>query len=180
MNFCSNCGSDHLEYRIPKGDNRARQICGNCKMIHYTNPKIVTGCLPIWEDQVLLCKRAIEPCKGLWNVPAGYLENGETAEEGAMREVWEEAEAKVHILGVLAIYSLPHVNQIYIHFLGQLKSLDYGVGIESLETQLFSEEDIPWDTIAFTSSSFALKKYFKDRKNGSHQAHIGAYIFNRK
>ncbi|MEM0991992.1 MAG: NUDIX hydrolase, partial [Bacteroidota bacterium] len=174
------CGSNQLEYRIPKGDNRPRQVCSNCHMIHYSNPKIVAGCLPIWENQVLLCKRAIEPCRGLWNVPAGYLENGETAEEGAIREVWEEAEAKVDILGVLAVYSLPHVNQVYIHFLAKLQSLDFGVGVESLDTQLFLEKDVPWDTIAFTSSSFALKKYFKDRQNGLQQAHIGAYSFNKK
>ena len=180
MKFCSNCGSDQLENRIPKGDNRIRQICNNCDMIHYSNPKIVAGCLPVWRDQVLLCKRAIEPCRGLWNVPAGYLENGETVEEGAMREVWEEAEAKVDILGVLAVYSLPHINQIYIHFLGQLQSLNFGIGEESLETQLFLEKDIPWDAIAFTSSSFALKKYFQDRKNGSRQAHVGAYLYEKK
>ena len=175
MNFCSNCGSNQLKNEMPVGDNRLRQVCSNCDTIHYSNPKIVVGCLPIWEDQVLLCKRAIEPCRGLWNVPAGYLENGETAEEGALREVWEEAEAKVDILGVLAVYSLAHVNQIYIHFLGKLKTLEFGVGVESLDTQLFTEATIPWKTLAFTSSSFALKKYFEDKKKGRHEAHIGAY-----
>ncbi|MEN0046693.1 MAG: NUDIX hydrolase [Bacteroidota bacterium] len=174
MNFCSNCGSKDLVELIPKGDNRPRIVCQNCDRIHYFNPKIVVGCLPIWEDKVLLCKRAIPPCKGKWNVPAGYLENGETAEEGALREVWEEAEAKVDLIGVLAIYSLPHVSQVYIHFLGKLKSLEFGVGVESLETQLFTEAEIPWQEIAFTSSSFALRQYFADRKLGKQQAHIGS------
>lgn len=174
MNFCSNCGSKDLSEIIPRGDNRPRIVCKNCDRIHYFNPKIVVGCLPIWEDKVLLCKRAIPPCKGKWNVPAGYLENGETAEEGAIREVWEEAEAKVDLLGVLAIYSLPHVSQVYIHFLGKLKNLQFGVGVESLETQLFTEAEMPWREIAFTSSSFALERYFADRKRGKQQAHIGS------
>jgi len=174
MNFCSNCGSKDLTELIPKGDNRPRIICQNCDRIHYFNPKVVVGCLPVWEDKVLLCKRAIPPCKGKWNVPAGYLENGETAEEGAMREVWEEAEAKVEILGVLAIYSLPSVSQVYIHFLGKLGTLQFGVGIESLDTQLFTEAEIPWEDIAFTSSTFALKQYFSDRKLGKRQAHISS------
>ncbi|MEM8524003.1 MAG: NUDIX hydrolase [Bacteroidota bacterium] len=174
MNFCSNCGSKDLVDLIPEGDNRPRIVCQNCGQIHYFNPKIVVGCLPIWEDKVLLCKRAIPPCKGKWNVPAGYLENGETAEEGALREVWEEAKAKVDLLGVLAIYSLPHVSQVYIHFLGKLKTPTFGIGVESLDTQLFAEADIPWQDMAFTSSTFALKKYFTDRKVGQQRAHIGS------
>lgn len=173
MKFCSNCGSDHLEFRKPIGDNRPRFICDNCDTIHYTNPNIVTGCLPIWKDKVLLAKRAIEPRKGYWNVPAGYMENGETVEAGAQREVWEETEAEVDILGVLVLYSIPHINQVYIHFLGELKELKYGVGEESLEVRLFTEEEIPWHEMAFPSSVFALKKYFEDRKQGQHQAHIG-------
>lgn len=173
MKFCSQCGSDQLAFKQPKGDNRPRFICDSCDTIHYSNPNIVTGCLPIWEDKVLLCKRAIEPRKGYWNVPAGYMENGETVEAGAQREVWEEAEAKVNILGVLVLYSIPQINQVYIHFLGELQNLNYGVGEESLEVQLFAEEDIPWKDMAFPSSVFALKRYFEDRKSGEHRAHIG-------
>lgn len=179
MNFCSHCGSDQLERSIPKGDNHYRIVCRNCHTIHYSNPKVVAGCLAVWKDEVLLCRRAIEPRKGFWNVPAGYLENGETVEEGAEREMWEEAEAEVNIRGVLAVYSLPHVNQVYIHFLADLKDKKFGIGIESLETQLFKEEDIPWEDIAFTSSTFALKKYFHDRRSGLEQTHIGAYLKNR-
>jgi ADP-ribose pyrophosphatase YjhB (NUDIX family) len=175
MNFCNHCGSNELELRIPEGDNRQRVVCTSCHTIHYVNPKIVVGCLAVWKDQVLLCRRAIEPRLGYWNVPAGYLENGETAETGAMREMEEEAAAKVDIRGVLAVYSLPHVNQIYIHFLADLREGKYGVGIESLESKLFCEADIPWQELAFTSSAFALKKYFEDRKGGVEQAHIGAF-----
>jgi ADP-ribose pyrophosphatase YjhB (NUDIX family) len=181
MNFCSNCGSDKLVFDIPIGDNRQRHICQNCDTIHYSNPNIVAGCLPIWEDKVLLCRRSIQPRRGYWNIPAGYLENGETVEEGALREVWEEAEASVTIIGVHTIFSIPHINQIYIHFLGELQNLDYGVGEESLEVELFAEEEIPWDDMAFKSSEFALQRYFHDRKNGGlQQAHIGSMDYTKK
>ncbi|MEN0004771.1 MAG: NUDIX hydrolase [Bacteroidota bacterium] len=173
MNFCSNCGSSQLVFEIPKGDNRSRFVCHNCNTIHYSNPKIVTGCLPIWQDKVLLAKRAIEPRLGYWNVPSGYMENGESVEEGAQREVWEETEARVTDLSIHAIFSIPHINQVYIHFLGQLEQPKYGVGEESLEVELFAEADIPWSDIAFASSIFTLKRYFKDRRKGQHQVHLG-------
>ena len=174
MNFCSHCGSAELEFTIPEGDNRSRYICSSCNTIHYSNPKIVTGCLPIWEDKVLLCKRAIEPRLGYWNVPGGYLENGETVEAGAKREVWEEALAKVDVLGIQTIFSIPHINQVYIHFLGNLIGPDFGIGEESLEVELFTEAEIPWNQIAFTSSIFTLQSYFKDVKAGKRKAHLGA------
>jgi len=173
MNFCSHCGSDQLEFVIPEGDNRARYVCRNCSAIHYSNPKIVAGCLPIWEDKVLLAKRSIEPRLGYWNVPSGYLENGETVEEGALREVWEEAKARPEITGLHAIYSIPHINQIYIHFLAELYVPEFGVGEESLEVELFTESEIPWEEIAFTSSQFTLRRFFEDRKKGHHRVHLG-------
>ncbi len=173
MNFCSHCGSSDIRFRKPKGDVHDRFICGNCQTIHYSNPKIVTGCLPVWEDKVLLAMRAIPPMKGYWNVPAGYMENGETVEEGAKREVWEEAEAKVDIKGVVSLYSIPHINQVYIHFWGQLLDLNYKSGIESMDVQLFKESEIPWDKIAFTSSTFTLKHFFEDRRKGRHEIHTG-------
>lgn len=175
MNFCSHCGSDQLQFIIPPGDNRRRFVCSNCKTIHYSNPTIVAGCLPIWEGKVLLAKRAIEPRKGYWNVPSGYMENGETVEEGATREVWEEAEAKIDLIGIHALYNIPHINQVYIHFLGHLVDGKYGIGEESEEVQLFAEEEIPWEDIAFTSSIFTLKSFFEDRKKGTRQVHIGRY-----
>jgi len=172
--FCSNCGSP-ISLEEVEGDSIKRYYCKKCDTIHYTNPKLIVGVLPYWEDRVLLCRRAIEPRKGYWNIPAGFLENNELAEDGAKRECWEEAEAKVDIEGVLAVYSLPQANQVYIHFHGHLLDGAYGVGVESTETQLFREEDIPWDEIAFASSSFALKKYFKDRREGKIHAHIGSF-----
>ncbi|MFK7936246.1 MAG: NUDIX hydrolase [Saprospiraceae bacterium] len=173
MNFCSNCGFSQLKFEIPEGDNRPRYVCQTCEVIHYTNPKIVAGCLPIWKDKVLLAKRAIEPRRGYWNIPAGYLENKESVEEGALREVWEEAEARVNIEGVLAIYSIPRISQVYVLFRGQLITPDFGVGIESLDVQLFSEAEIPWSDIAFYSSKFALKRFFADRKRGTFTTHVG-------
>lgn len=173
MKFCSNCGFSQLEFKIPPGDARPRYICQTCETIHYSNPKIVAGCLPVWEDKILLAKRAIHPRKGYWNIPAGYLENKESVEDGALREVWEETKAKVNIEGTLAIYSIPHISQVYILFWGYMPSPDFGIGIESLEVQLFSEEEIPWQEIAFYSSKFALENFFADRMKGIHQTHIG-------
>lgn len=174
MNFCSNCGSDQLRHTIPDGDNRYRMVCGQCQVIHYSNPKIVAGCLPVFGDRVLLARRAIKPCYGLWNIPSGYLENGETVEEGALREVREEVEAELTLMGMHALYSIPHINQVYIHFLGELPAADaFGCGPESLEARLFSESDIPWNDIAFTSSTFSLERYFSDQKLGLRQLHRG-------
>ncbi|MCB0584572.1 MAG: NUDIX hydrolase [Phaeodactylibacter sp.] len=173
MNFCSNCGSDQLEFRVPEGDNRPRYVCANCGVIHYSNPKIVTGCLPVWRNKVLLAKRAIDPRKGYWNVPSGYLENGETVEQGAAREVWEETLAKVTSLTLHSVFSIPHISQVYIHFLAELDGPDFGVGEESLEARLFTESEVPWDEIAFTSSVFTLEHYFDDLSRGRREVHIG-------
>lgn len=175
MNYCSNCGSGNIHFIIPKGDNRQRLVCQSCGTIHYSNPNIVAGCLPIWKGKVLLAKRAIEPRKGYWNVPSGYMENGETVEEGAKREVWEEAEARVQNLQMHALYSIPHINQVYIHFLGNLIDGKYGIGEESLEVALFAEEEVPWNDMAFPSSIFTLKRFFEDRKMGDHKVHIGGF-----
>ena len=117
MKYCSNCGHPVVFQAIP-GDTHMRFFCSSCETIHYQNPNIVTGCLPLWEDQVLLCRRAIEPRKGFWNVPGGYMENGETVEEGAAREVMEEACTKVNITSLHMVYNIPHINQVYMHFLG--------------------------------------------------------------
>jgi ADP-ribose pyrophosphatase YjhB (NUDIX family) len=146
-------------------------------MIHYQNPNVVAGCLPIWQDKVLLCRRAIEPRKGFWNVPGGYLENGETVEDGAMREVWEEAIAKVSILSLHLVYSIPQLNQVYMHFLAELSEPIFDVGEESLEVKLFSESEIPWDEIAFSSSTKTLEYYFEDRKKGKFTTHLDQFIW---
>ena len=179
MNFCSNCGHKISFGNIPN-DTIPRFHCENCQMIHYQNPNIVTGCLPIWEDKVLLCRRAIEPRKGFWNVPGGYLENGETVEEGAMREVWEEALAKVEITSLHLIYDIPQINQVYMHFLGNLIDGKFGIGEESTEVKLFDEAEIPWDDIAFSSSKQTLKLYFESRRTGNFKTHRDKLIIKKE
>lgn len=175
MNFCSHCGSDQLDRRIPPSDTHPRIVCDNCGTIHYRNPKIVAGCLPVWEDRVLLCRRAIEPAYGLWNVPSGYLENGEGVLEGARREVWEEAEGRTRNEYLISLYNLEKINQVYLQFVGELVDGSFGVGEESLECALFTEKAIPWEEIAFTSSVFTLHHYFRDRKTGRRVLHRGSY-----
>ena len=175
MNFCPHCGSSELVLKIPEGDTHRRKVCSSCQVIHYANPKIVTGCLPVWEDRVLLCRRAIEPRYGLWNVPSGYLENGEGVEEGAKREVWEEAAARVNVHYLISLYNLEKINQVYLQYVGELVDGAFGVGEESLECKLFTEAQIPWGEMAFTSSTFTLKRYFENRRAGVTLLHQASY-----
>jgi len=172
MKFCSACGAS-VEHRVPPGDSLPRFICATCGIIHYENPKMVVGCIPEWENSILLCRRAIEPRHGLWTVPAGFMENGETTAEGAMRETLEEANAKVEILGLYALFNIPHINQVYMLFRARLLDLDFSAGAETLETKLFDEEQIPWDQIAFVTVRRTLKHYFNDRRAGEFRFHIG-------
>ncbi len=166
MKFCSLCGAS-VTLLIPSGDDRQRHVCPECDTIHYHNPNIIAGCLPIHEDKVLLCKRAIEPRYGLWTLPAGFMENGESVEEGALRESWEEARATIKLHGLYTLFSLPQINQVYMLFKGELADLEFGAGPESLEVELFAEENIPWDDIAFPVMKKTLQYYFEDRKTGN-------------
>lgn len=165
MNYCSACG-ETVSKRIPEGDNRPRYICDSCATIHYQNPRMVVGTLPLWGEQVLMCRRAIEPRKGFWTVPAGFMENSETTLEGAQRETWEEARASIAEPQLYRLFDLPHINQVYIFYRGQLVDGAYDIGPESLEVQLFSEQDIPWDEIAFPVVTETLREFFADRKAG--------------
>lgn len=172
MRYCSNCGT-RVELRIPEGDNLPRHVCIACGVIHYQNPKIVVGCIPEWKDKILLCRRAIEPRHGLWTVPSGFMENAETLGQGAERETLEEANARVRMGNLYAIYSLPHINQVHVLFRAQLLDLDFKPGIESLEVRLFSEDEIPWDKLAFRVIREPLKRYFEERRQGEPGFHIG-------
>jgi ADP-ribose pyrophosphatase YjhB (NUDIX family) len=174
MKFCSNCGSSQLELRIPEGDTLPRSVCGHCGTIHYQNPKIVVGCLPDWQGQVLLCRRAIDPRHGLWTLPAGFLENGETLPAGAARETAEEARARVEVGALYTVISLPHISQIYVMFRARLLDLGFGPGPESLEVQLFDEAAIPWGELAFRTIARTLRLYFLDRKLGEFPTHVSS------
>jgi ADP-ribose pyrophosphatase YjhB (NUDIX family) len=165
MKFCSDCGNP-VGLRIPDGDSRERHVCAHCGMIHYQNPRIIAGTLPFVGEQVLLCRRAIEPRLGFWTLPAGFMENGETTAEAAARETLEEADAKVLTPDLYAIFNLPHINQVYIFFRAALADGHFGAGPESLESRLFSEHEIPWGELAFPTVKRALTFYFEDRKTG--------------
>ena len=172
MKFCSNCGAT-VSHKIPAGDALPRYVCDACNTIHYQNPRMIVGCVPVWEDKVLLCKRAIEPRRGLWTVPAGFMENGETLDKGAARETLEEANARVEIGALYAVFNIPHVNQVYLLFLAKLLDLDFHAGEESLETRLFRENEIPWDQLAFATVRNTLTHYFSDRARQHFGFHLG-------
>ena len=172
MKFCSACGTP-VEVRIPEGDERERFVCPACDTIHYQNPNIVTGCIPEWRDQILLCRRAIEPRHGLWTLPAGFMENGETTQQGAARETWEEARAHIEVGELYSLFNLPRINQVYMLFRARLLDTDFGPGPESLEVRLFREDEIPWDEMAFPVVTKTLELYFADRKAGGFRLKIG-------
>eukprot|EP00250_Pteridium_aquilinum_P008083 c17656_g1_i1 orf=159-995(+) len=172
VSFCPTCGGP-TEYRIPSGEERPRAICTSCGRVHYQNPKMVVGCLVIHEGKVLLCKRSIEPSYGLWTLPAGYMELGESAVEGAIRETREEANAEVEVEAPFAHLDIPLIGQSYILFRAKLKTSNFSPGVESLECALFSIDEIPFDEIAFSSISVALKLYVEDFKLGRMKVHLG-------
>lgn len=165
MNFCSECGHT-VRLEVPEGDNRQRYVCTHCHKIHYQNPLIIAGTLPVYGDQILLCKRAIEPRLGYWTLPAGFMENGETTEQGALRETAEEACTEVQIRHLYTMTSIVHVNQVQMIYLADMPNRNFGPSTESLEVRLFNEEEIPWDELAFETVRTILKLYFADRKSG--------------
>lgn len=171
MNYCSLCGNP-VENRIPEGDNRPRFVCDACGTIHYSNPKIVAGTIPVWENQILLCRRAIEPRRGYWTLPAGFMENAETIPEAAERETWEEALAKVTLEGLYTVINLPHIDQVHMFFRATMLTPEFAAGEESLDVQLFHEQDIPWAEIAFPTVSQTLERFFEDRLKSHFPVHV--------
>lgn len=167
MKYCSDCGSPRIEWRVPEGDNAPRDVCLACGAIFYRNPKIVVGCLVVSGGEVLLCRRAIEPRRGLWTLPAGFMENGETLEQGASRETLEEASARVDIDDLYTVISLPHISQVYMMFRARLAGGDFGPGPESLEVRLFREDEVPWEQLAFRTIARTLRQFFLDRRDGA-------------
>ena len=166
MKFCSECAHP-VTVAIPEGDNRPRFVCTHCGTIHYQNPKMVIGSIPVWEQdgelKVLLCKRAIEPRYGYWTLPAGFMENGETTSAAAARETEEEAGANVELGNLFTLLNVVHVHQVHLFYLARLVDLDFAPGIESLDVQLFSESEIPWGDLAFPTIRTTLELFFADR-----------------
>ena len=172
MKYCSLCGAP-VELRQLPNDNRLRYVCTACGEVHYQNPKLIVGSIPEWEDKILLCRRAIEPRHGLWTLPAGFMENGETTVEAAARETLEEANAQVAVGELYTLYNVPHINQVHLLFRATLLDPDFSPGVESLEVKLFDEQDIPWDALAFRAVRFTLQHYFADRRTGTFQFRTG-------
>lgn len=170
IRHCKACGAA-TGYRIPADDSRERAVCDACGTVHYENPLIVAGTLPIWNDEVLLCRRAIEPRHGCWTLPAGFMELGETSEEGASRETLEEAGARVSIDGLYTVLNVVRVGQLHMFYRARLLDRDFAAGTESLEVALFSEAAIPWETLAFRTVRTTLQRYFEDRKTGRYGLH---------
>lgn len=157
---------------MPEGDTAPREICAACGTIHYRNPKVVVGCLATLDGEVLLCRRAIEPRRDLWTLPAGFMENGETLEQGAARETLEEANARVDVGELYTVISLPHISQVYAMFRSRLLDRDFGPGPESLEVRLFREEEIPWERLAFRTIARTLRQFFLDQRDGAFPLHV--------
>lgn len=170
IHFCSVCGAP-VTQRIPPGDNLLRHVCTACHTVHYQNPRMVVGTLPLWQDKVLLCRRAIEPRLGYWTLPAGFMENNESLEQAAARETLEEAGCQVELAELFSLVSIPHIHQVHFFYLASMSSLAVSPGEETLEARLFAEDEIPWDDLAFRSVACALRQYFEDRRNGTYSLH---------
>ncbi len=161
--YCSHCGHQTIAFLTPEHDTLVRKVCRNCQTIHYENPKIVVGAVTTWEDKFLLCKRAIEPQVGLWTYPAGFLENGESLQQGVMREAYEEALVNIAISHLLGTYSLTSIHQVHMIYAATMTKLEFGCGIESSEVILVAADQIPWDKLAFPVIKWALKAYLTNK-----------------
>lgn len=152
-----------FDVRVPEGDDRPRKVCRDCGHVDYENPRVIVGSVCTWGDRILLCRRAIEPRKGHWTLPAGFLEQHESVEDGARREAWEEARAELEIDQVLAIYTVEHISQVQVMFRARLRSPDVSAGPESAEVGLFRWDEVPWDDLAFPSVAWALRHFDASR-----------------
>lgn len=166
MKYCSNC-SKPVVSEIPSGDNRLRYVCRHCDSIHYQNPRVIAGVLPIFEGKVLLCRRAIQPRLGYWTLPAGFLENGESTLDGALRECYEESHATVVDAELYALFDIPQIHQVYVFYRATMPAPEYTATPESSEVGLFAENDIPWEHLAFPVVEITLRRFFQDRQAGT-------------
>jgi ADP-ribose pyrophosphatase YjhB (NUDIX family) len=177
MNFCCHCGAK-VTLRVPAGDHLPRYVCDACEAIHYSNPRLVVGCVPEHEGRILICRRAIEPRRGFWCLPAGFMENGETLQQGAARECQEEALADVEIGSLLVVADVLGARQVHVFFRARMRSAKFGPGAESLEVALVEPADLPWDEIAFPSTEYALRRLLEDRAAGRENYHFT--VFDRR
>lgn len=168
--FCGQCATP-ITRRLLEGDNRERDVCEACGAVHYQNPRLVVGTLPIWNDKILLCLRAIEPRANTWTLPAGFMELGETIGQGAERETQEEAGAQITLGKLYTVVDIPHVDQVHVYFLAHATSPDLDPGPETLEARWYSIDEIPWDNLSFRSVSTTLKHYLRERETGHFDTH---------
>jgi ADP-ribose pyrophosphatase YjhB (NUDIX family) len=172
IRFCPACGAS-TEYRVPADDNRERAVCTGCGAIHYENPLNVVGTVPVWGDQVLLCLRNIEPRRGLWTLPAGFLELGESTTAGALRETEEEAGAHVELQELFTVLNVVRVGQVHLFYRARMLDTHLDPGPETIEARLFREHEVPWDQIAFRTVRQTLEHFFADRRGGRFGVHMG-------
>ncbi|WP_459617238.1 NUDIX hydrolase [Bordetella sp. 2513F-2] len=168
--FCSQCGSP-IQHRVPDGDNRERDICDHCGAIHYQNPRLVVGTVPVWEGRVLLCRRAIEPRYDTWTLPAGFMELGESTGQGAERETLEESGARIRLGALFTVIDVPQIEQVHVFYLAQALGPELDPGPESLEARYYDEDEVPWNELSFRTVATTLERYFADRRQGSFQTH---------
>ena len=172
IQHCRVCGAP-TAYRVPAGDNRERAVCSACGDVHYENPLNVVGTVPVWGDQVLLCRRAIEPRRGFWTLPAGFMELAESTADGALRETVEEAGARVEMQGLFSVLNVVRVGQVHLFYRARMLDTSLDPGPESLEARLFREDEVPWDELAFRTVRQTLEWFFEDRRLGSFSVHTG-------
>jgi ADP-ribose pyrophosphatase YjhB (NUDIX family) len=170
IRFCRACGTA-VAYVVPADDNRERAVCPACATVHYENPLNVVGTVPVWGEKVLLCKRAIEPRYGLWTLPAGFLELGESTAQGAWRETDEEAGARIELGPLFSVLNVVRVGQVHLFYLATMTSPELNPGSETLEARLFAEDEVPWEQIAFRTVRETLQLFFADRRRGSFGIH---------
>lgn len=170
IKHCRACGAT-VSYLVPVDDNRPRAVCDQCATIHYENPLNVVGTLPVWQDRVLLCRRNIEPRYGLWTLPAGFMELGESTAQGALRETEEEAGANVVLEGLYTVLNVVKVGQVHLFYRARMLDTHLAPGPETIEAKLFSEAEVPWDELAFRTVRETLRLYFADRQQGQFGVH---------
>jgi ADP-ribose pyrophosphatase YjhB (NUDIX family) len=172
IKHCRACGGE-VQYRIPADDNRERGVCAVCETIHYENPLNIVGTVPVWGEQVLLCRRNIEPRYGLWTLPAGFLELGETTGEGALRETDEESGAQIELGPLFTVFNVVRAAQLHLFYLATMRSTALAPGPETIEARLFTEAEVPWEQVAFRTVRETLRHFFEDRRRGRFDVHCG-------